>query len=62
MANKWTLWVVVMMAVGMIFLSSCSGKDSNPAKEQKQTLTDHRKALKEVTDFIDKQGAGEKAK
>ncbi len=51
--------MVLMVMAGTFFLSAC--KDSNPAqvKEQKQTLTERQKALKEVTGFIDK--ANEKA-
>jgi len=61
MRNK-MIWMMVVVMAGMFFLSACKDSNPAPAKEQKQTLTDHRKALKEVTDFIDKQGAGEKAK
>ncbi len=67
MANKWMLWVVMMMVAGMVLLSSCSGKDPNPAKEQEQTLaqtlTERQKAFKEVINFIDNKTdkAGEKA-
>ncbi len=59
MRNK-MIWmaVLVVMAAGMFFTTSC--KDSNPGyvKEEKQTLTERQKAMEEVTSFIDK--AGEK--
>jgi len=53
--------MIALVIAGMFLLSAC--KDSNPAlvKEQKQTLTERQKALKEVTGFVDKDKAGEKA-
>lgn len=51
---KQMVWIMVLVVAGMFFLSAC--KDSNPGyvKEEKQNLTERQKALKEVTDFIDK--------
>ncbi len=51
--TKWMSWVMALVMAGT-FLSSC--KDSNPGyvKEEKQNLVERQKALKEVTDFVDK--------
>ncbi|MCX6813321.1 MAG: hypothetical protein NTV77_02460 [Candidatus Azambacteria bacterium] len=54
---KRMVWIMVLVMAGTFFLSSCKD-DSNPAKvrEEKQTLVERQKDMKEVTDFIDKTG------
>ena len=56
MRNRMIWMAVLVVMAGTFFLSSCSCK-GDPTKEQKKNvIAERQKALKEVTDFVDKQG------